>query len=79
MRELWGLSSSSHQEWLVPVSLLSLLSEADRDGQVILMEVTGMGMCPQRRHWTEGEVVEQGTTEQVHGNNIQGSKERELL
>lgn len=44
MRALWGLSSPSHQEWLVPVSLLSPFSEADRDGQVILMEVTGMGM-----------------------------------
>lgn len=44
MRELWGLSSSFHQEWLAPVSLLSQFSEADGDGQVILMEVTGKGM-----------------------------------
>ena len=44
MRELWRLSAPSHREWLVPVSLLSPLSEADGDGQVILTEVTGMGM-----------------------------------
>lgn len=44
MRGLWGLSSSFHQQWLVPVSLLSQFSKADGDGQVTPMEVTGMGM-----------------------------------
>lgn len=44
MREWWELSSLSHQGWLVPVSLLSLCSEADGDGQVIAMEGTGTGM-----------------------------------
>lgn len=44
MREQWRLSSPSHQGWLVPVSSLCQFSEADGDGQVRLMEVTGMGM-----------------------------------
>lgn len=44
MGELWGLSSSFHQQWLVHVSLLSQFLEADGDGQVIPMEITGMGM-----------------------------------